>query len=131
MIKNIITNSIDYIEIFFEVLKMDQREEVVGMITLDYNNRLNGIVELMHGKKAFEKIGTDDLFNKAFMLDAFSIILAYNLPVDFSEVESKYFKFNNFLIKEAKRLQIDIYDHLIILNKKTIFSLKNNLWIKK
>ena len=97
IIKNIITNSIDHIEIFVEVLKMDQREEVVGMITLDYNNRLNGIVELMHGKKAFEKIGTDDLFNKAFMLGAFSIILAYNLPVDFNEVESKYFKFNEFL----------------------------------
>ena len=110
---------------------MDQREEVVGMITLDYNNRLNGIVELMHGKKAFEKIGTDDLFNKAFMLDAFSIILAYNSPGDLNEVKSKYFKFNKFLIKEAKRLQMDIYDHLIILDKETIFSLKNNSWINK
>lgn len=129
IIKNIITNINDATEIFIKVLKMDQREEVVGMITLDYYNRINGIIELMHGKKAFGKIGTDDLFNKAFMLDAFSIILAYNSSRDLNKLESKYFIFNKFLIKEAKRLQMDIYDHLIILDQERIFSLKNNSWI--
>lgn len=67
---------------------------------------MTAVVELMHGKNAFKKIGTDDLFNKEFMLDAFSI-------------------------KEAKRLQMKIDNHFIIFDKESVFSLKNNSWIKK
>ena len=126
MLKNKIINSEDSIDIFTEVLKMDQKTEVVGMITLNYNNRITAIVELMHGENAFKKIGTDDLFNKAFMLDAFSIILAYNSPQNIKDIDNKYYKFNKFLFIEADRLQMNIKDHLIILDINNCFSLKNN-----
>ncbi|RQD74949.1 MAG: hypothetical protein D5S01_05955 [Halanaerobium sp. MSAO_Bac5] len=130
MLKNKIISSEDSIDIFIEVLKMNQKEEVVGMITLDYNNRMTAIVELMRGKNAFKKIGTDDLFNKAFMLDAFSIILAYNSPISIKNLSNQYYEFNEFFLSEAERLQMDVKDHLIILDKNNCFSLKNNckLW---
>lgn len=63
------------------------------------------------------------------MLDAFSIILAYNSPENFNKIESKYFKFNEFLMNEAKRLQMKINNDFIIFDKESIFSLKNNSWI--
>ena len=53
MLKNKIIKSTDSIDIFIEVLKMNQKEEVVGMITLDYYNRITAVVELMKGKKRF------------------------------------------------------------------------------
>ncbi|TDX42251.1 RadC-like JAB domain-containing protein [Halanaerobium congolense] len=126
MLKNKIIKSADSIDIFIKVLKINKKTEVVGMITLDYYNRMTAVVELMHGKNAFKKIGTDDLFNKAFMLDAFSIILAYNSPQNIKDIDNKYYKFNKFLFIEADRLQMDIKDHLIILDKNSCFSLKNN-----
>jgi DNA repair protein RadC len=125
LLKNKIIKSKDSIDIFIELLKLNQKEEVVGMITLDYYNRMTSVVELMHGKNAFKKIGTDDLFNKAFMLDAFSIIVAYNSPRNIKNIDNKYYKFNKFLLNEAERLQMNIKDHLIILDKDHCFSLKN------
>jgi len=130
LIKNKIIKSPDSIDIFIEVLKMNQKEEVVGMITLDYYKRMTAVVELMHGKNALRKIGTDDLFNKAFMLDAFSIILAYNSSENIKDINNKYYKFNKFLLNEAERLQMDIKDHLIILDENNCFSLKHNRKLK-
>ena len=123
-LKNKIFKAEDSIDIFIKLLKIDQSEEVVGMITLDYYNRLNGVVELYRGENAFKRIGTDDIFNKAFILDAFSIILAYNSPDNIKNLDNKYYEFNNFLLNESERLQMEIKDHLIILSRDNWVSIK-------
>lgn len=123
-LKNKILKAEDSIDIFIEVLKMDQSEKVVGMITLDYYNKVNGVIELSRGENAFKRIGTDDIFNKAFMLDAFSIIFAYNSPNNLNDLDNKYYEFNNFLLCEAERLQLEVKDHLVILNRDNWISIK-------
>jgi len=77
-INNHIKKPEDAVEIFVDVLKINGEEEAVGMIALDSNDRLIGLVELMRGGDALEKIGTDELFYKALALEAESIILWYN-----------------------------------------------------
>ena len=64
------------------------------------------------------------------MLDAFSIILAYNSSENIKDINNKYYKFNKFLLNEAERLQMDIKDHLIILDKGHCFNLKNKRKLK-
>jgi DNA repair protein RadC len=72
---NYIKKPKEAVDIFVDVLKMDAQEEAVGMIALDSDDRLIGLLELMRGGDAFQKIGTDDLFYKALRLEADSIIL--------------------------------------------------------
>ena len=109
----------DAVVIFIDVLKMDGEEEAVGMIALDSDDRLIAVVELMRGGDAFQKIGTDDLFYKALRLEAHSIILGYN-KADGLEVSSYDYEFNEFLIQEAEKFGIKVYDNLIISGRDYI-----------
>ena len=97
---------------------MDGEEEAVGMIALDSDDRLIGVVELMRGGDAFQKIGTDDLFYKALRLEADSIILEQSKDV--LKVSSYDYEFNKFLVQEAKKFRIEIYDNLIISGRDYI-----------
>ena len=103
----------DAVDIFIDVLKMDREEEAVGMIALDSDDRLIAVVELMRGDNALQKIGTDDLFYKALRLEAHSIIFGNN-KADGLKVSSDDYEFNKFLVQEAEKFRIKIYDNLII-----------------
>ena len=118
-LNNYIRTPEDAVEIFVDVLKMDSQEEVVGMIALDSDDRLIGVVELMRGGDAFQKIGTDDLFYKALRLEAHSIILGYNKAAGL-KVSSDDYEFNKFLIQEAEKFRIKVYDNLIISGRDYI-----------
>ena len=117
-LNNYIRKPEDAVEIFVDVLKMDDPEEVVAVIALDNDHRLIGVLELMRGGDAFQKIGTDDLFYKALRLEADSIILAQSKDV--LKVNSYYYEFNKFLVQEAKKFRINIYDNLIISGRDYI-----------
>ncbi|SDD13535.1 JAB domain-containing protein [Halanaerobium congolense] len=118
-LNNYIRKPEDAVEIFVDVLKMDAQEEVVGMIALNRYDRLIGAVELMRGDNAFQKIGTDDLFYKALRLEAHSIILGYN-KADGLKVSSDEYEFNKFLVQEAEKFRIEVYDNLIISGRDYI-----------
>ncbi|WP_258222607.1 JAB domain-containing protein [Halanaerobium saccharolyticum] len=109
----------DAVEIFIDVLKIDGEEEAVGMIALDRDDRLIGVVELMRGGDALQNIGTDDLFYKALRLEAYYIILGYN-KADGLKVSSDDYEFNEFLVEEAKKFRIKIKDNLIISGRDYI-----------
>ncbi len=117
-LNNYIRKLEDAVKIFIDVLKMDGEEEAVGMIALDSDDRLIGVVELMRGGDALQKISTDDLFYKALRLEADSIILAQSKDV--LKVNSYYYEFNKFLVQEAKKFRINIYDNLIISGRDYI-----------
>jgi DNA repair protein RadC len=106
-LKNYIKKPEDAVEIFVNVLKMDAKEEVVAMMALDNTNRLIGVVELMRGGDALEKIGTDDLFYLALRLEAHSIILGYTKS-DKSEVDNYDYEFYKFLLKETEKFRINV-----------------------
>ncbi|PTV95012.1 RadC-like JAB domain-containing protein [Halanaerobium saccharolyticum] len=118
-LNNYIKKSEDAVEIFVDLLKMDGQEEVVGMIALDNDHRLIGVVELMRGGDTFQKIGTDDLFYLALRLDADSIILAQS-KADGLKVSNEDYQFNEFLIEEADKFRIKIHDNLIISGRDYI-----------
>jgi len=118
-LNNYIRKPEDAVEIFVDVLKMDDPEEVVAVIALDNDHRLIGVLELMRGGDAFQKIGTDDLFYKALRLEADSIILAQS-KADGLKVSSDDYKFNKFLIQEAEKFRIKVYDNLIISGRDYI-----------
>jgi len=103
-------------KIFAELFKMDPDEEAVAMITLNSNDRINGIAALMRGGDALEKVGTDDLFYKALALEADSIILGYN-KIGRINTDSYDHQFNEFLLKQAEGFRIEVRYNLVLLNK--------------
>jgi DNA repair protein RadC len=119
-INNHIKKPEDAVEIFVDVLKINGEEEAVGMIALDSNNRLIGLVELMRGGDALEKIGTDDLFYKALALEADSIIFGYNKAGKIY-TDSYDYQFNEFLLKQAEEFRIEVRYNLVLLD--------SNKWI--
>jgi DNA repair protein RadC len=119
-INNHIKKTEDAVEIFVDVLKINGEEEAVGMIALDSNNRLIGLVELMRGGDALEKIGTDDLFYKALALEADSIIFGYNKAGKIY-TDSYDYQFNEFLLKQAEEFRIEVRYNLVLLD--------SNKWI--
>jgi DNA repair protein RadC len=102
---------------------MDAKEEVVAMMAFDNTNRLIGLVELMKGGDALEKIGTDDLFYTALRLEAHSIIFAQS-KADALEVSSYDCEFNKFLLEEAEKFRIKVKYSLIIADSNTWRNLK-------
>lgn len=118
-LNNYIRTREDAVEIFVDVLKMGFQEEVVGMIALDNDDRLIGVIELMRGGDALQNIGTDDLFYKALRLEAQSIILGYNKAAGL-KVSSDDYEFNKFLVQEAKKFRIKINYNLIISGRDYI-----------
>jgi len=118
-INNHIKKPKDAVEIFFDVLKINGEEEAVGMIALDSNDRLIGLVELMRGGDALEKIGTDDLFYKALALEAESIILWHNKAGRIN-TDSYDYNFNEFLFKQAKEFRIDVKYNLVLIKDSWI-----------
>jgi len=123
-INNHIKKPEDAVEIFVDVLKINGEEEAVGMIALDNDDRLIGLVELMRGGDALEKIGTDDLFYKALALEADSIILAQS-KADGLNINSYDSEFNKFLIEEAEEFKINVKNSLIIKDLETWIVLNN------
>jgi len=121
---NSVINSKEEAEkILAELFKMDPDEEAVAMITLDSNDRINGIAALMRGGDALEKVGTDDLFYKALALEADSIILGYNKAGKIN-TDSYDYKFNKFLIEQAKEFRVDVKYNLVLFNKKNWISIR-------
>jgi DNA repair protein RadC len=118
-LNNYIRTPKDAVGIFVDVLKMGFQEEVVGMIALDSDDRLIGVIGLMRGGDALQNIGTDDLFYKALRLEAHSIILGYNKAAGL-KVSSDDYEFNEFLVEEAKKFRIKINDNLIISGRDYI-----------
>jgi DNA repair protein RadC len=126
-LNNYIRTPEDAVDIFVDVLKMDAQEEAVGMIALDSDDRLIGVVELMRGGDALQKIGTDDLFYKALRLEADSIVLGYSKAVGLESCSYDY-EFNEFLVEEAEEFRINVKNSLIIKDSETwiiLNSIKN------
>lgn len=126
-LNNYIRTPEDAVDIFVDVLKMDAQEEAVGMIALDSDDKLIGVVELMRGGDSLQKIGTDNLFYKALRLEADSIILGYSKAVGL-ELCSYDYEFNGFLVEEAKEFRINVKNSLIIKDLETwivLNSIKN------
>ena len=114
----------EIINIFIDLLKMSEKEEVVAMIAFDYYNKLNGLVVLKRGTNAFNRIDADYIINKAIMLNAYSIIIAYNSPENINKLDERYYSFNKKLLNEAKKFEILIKDHLIIVDENKWTSIK-------
>lgn len=96
-------------------------EEVLAMVTLDSQNNIMGYFEVSRGNLTSSIASPREVFKRAIVSNAQSIIVAHNHPGGSLDVSSGDKKVTKTLKKAGELLGIALHDHIIIApNGKTI-----------
>lgn len=99
-------------------------EEYMYMLCLNTKLKLNGIFEVSHGNVNSSVVGTREVFQKALLGNAVSIILIHNHPSGDCTPSRQDIEVTKRLVEAGKIVGIDVLDHIIIGQSYT--SLKEN-----
>ena len=106
-----------------EVFKMSvQAEEIFVMLALDTKNNVIGVFEVSRGSLNSSIVHPREVFKRALLVNASSIILGHNHPSGESQPSHEDIVLTNRLEECGKILGIKILDHIITGN--TFYSFK-------
>ena len=92
----------------------EQAEEVLVMLTVDRQNNISGCFKVSQGSVASSIVHPREIFKRAVLANASSIILAHNHPAG-STTPSKEDKEVTKRIEEAGKIMgIELLDHIIV-----------------
>ena len=92
----------------------EQTEEYMYMLCLNTKLRLTGIFEISHGNVNSSVVGTREVFQKALLGNAVSIILIHNHPSGDCTPSREDIKVTERLVEAGRIIGIDVLDHIII-----------------
>ena len=119
-----VSNPIDAAVIAREVFNTDsQAEEIFGILTLDTKNNVNGVLEVSRGSLNSSVVHPREVFKRALLQNASTIILVHNHPSGECEPSHEDIILTNRLDECGKILGVRILDH-IILGYGVYFSFK-------
>lgn len=98
-----------------EFLRMhEETEEYMYMLCLNTKLRLNGIFEVSHGNVNSSICGTREIFQKALLGNAVSIILVHNHPSGDCTPSREDIEVTKRLKEAGKIVGVEVLDHIII-----------------
>ena len=110
-----VSNPMDAADIAREVFKTDsQAEEIFGILTLDTKNNVNGVLEVSRGSLNSSIVHPREVFKRAFLQNASTIILVHNHPSGECEPSHEDIVLTNRLDECGKILGVKILDHIIL-----------------
>lgn len=89
-------------------------EEYMYMLCLNTKLKLNGIFEVSHGNVNSSVVGTREVFQKALLGNAVSIILIHNHPSGDCTPSIQDIEVTKRLVEAGKIIGIEVLDHIII-----------------
>lgn len=92
----------------------EQTEEYMYMLCLNTKLKLNGIFEISHGNVNSSIVGAREVFQKALLGNAVSIILIHNHPSGDCTPSREDIKVTERLKEAGNIIGIDVLDHIII-----------------
>lgn len=92
----------------------EETEEYMYMLCLNTKLKLNGIFEISHGNVNSSVVGTREVFQKALLGNAVSIILIHNHPSGDCTPSRQDIEVTKRLVEAGKIIGIDVLDHIII-----------------
>lgn len=98
-------------------------EEYMYMICMNTKNRIIGVFEVSHGNVNSSIVGVREIFQKALLANAVSIILMHNHPSGDPTPSREDINVTRRIVDAGKLLGIDVLDHIIV-GDKTYSSLK-------
>ena len=92
----------------------EETEEYMYMLCLNTKLKLTGIFEISHGNVNSSIVGTREVFQKALLGNAVSIILIHNHPSGDCKPSREDIKVTERLKEAGKIVGVDVLDHIII-----------------
>jgi len=98
-----------------DVLEMDtEAEEVVTMLTLDTKNQVTGIFEVSRGTINSSLVHPREVFKRALLHNATSIILLHNHPSGDPKPSTEDVNMTKRIVEAGSILGVNVLDHVII-----------------
>jgi DNA repair protein RadC len=92
----------------------EEPEEHMYMICMNTKNKVTGVFEISHGNVNSSIVGTREVFQKALLANAVSIILMHNHPSGDPTPSREDIEVTRRLIEAGKILGVQVLDHIII-----------------
>lgn len=105
----------------------EEPEEYMYMICLNTKNRVIGVFEISHGNVNSSIVGTREVFQKALLANAVSIILMHNHPSGDSTPSRQDIDITSKLVEAGRILGIEVLDHIIIGDRYTSLKEKGHM----
>ena len=95
-------------------------EEHLWLIALDGANKCSGIFEVSHGTLTASLVHPREVFTRAILCGAASIIIAHNHPSASTTISEKDWEVTNRIREAGEIMGIALIDHIIIAGSKII-----------
>lgn len=92
----------------------EKPEEYMYMICMNTKNRVIGVFEISHGNVNSSIVGTREVFQKALLANAVSIILMHNHPSGDCTPSREDIEVTKRLVEAGKILGVQVLDHIIV-----------------
>ena len=111
----IITSPEDVVQVGKSFMRIhEEPDEYMYMICLNTKNRVIGVFEISHGNVNSSIVGTREVFQKALLANAVSIILMHNHPSGDPSPSKQDIEITRRLSEAGKLIGIEVLDHIII-----------------
>ena len=98
-----------------EYLRMHELpEEYMYMVCMNTKLDMTGVFEISHGNVNSSVVGTREVFQKALLANAVSVIFIHNHPSGDSTPSREDIKVTERLKEAGKILGVDVLDHIVI-----------------
>jgi DNA repair protein RadC len=115
-----ITSPGDAVEIGKEFMRIhEEPEEYMYMLCMNTKNKVIGVFEISHGTVNSSLVSAREVFQKALMANAVSIIVMHNHPSGECDPSREDIEVTKRLIEAGKIVGIEVLDHLIIGDQYT------------
>ena len=112
-------------EVAINVLGLhEQAEESFYIFTLDTKNKINGIFEVSRGSLSSSIVHPREVFKRALLQNANSIILLHNHPSGDPTPSGEDIDITNRLIEAGDLLGIRVLDHIVVGDESNYISFK-------
>jgi DNA repair protein RadC len=92
----------------------EEPEEYMYLICMNTKNRVIGVFEISHGNVNSSIVGTREVFQKALLANAVSIILMHNHPSGDPTPSREDIEVTRRMVEAGKILGVQVLDHIII-----------------
>lgn len=92
----------------------EEPEEYMYMICMNTKNRVIGVFEISHGNVNSSIVGVREIFQKALLANAVSIILMHNHPSGDPSPSREDIEVTKRVVEAGKILGIQVLDHIIV-----------------
>ena len=120
-----VTKPLEAVKVVNEVVDLYQRaEEVFVIITLDVGNNVTGIFEVSIGSVNSSIVTPREVFKRAILQNANSIILAHNHPSGKVKPSSSDVDITERLVEIGDIIGIDVVDHIVVGDQDEFLSMR-------